>query len=453
MLRRSSARRLVLARKDDRLAQYGMMVRLGLPLGAVLAIACVGCARPEVGRARICEQALVALEPGVQTLGHQARLGDTIVVRYRKAGADLELVCRFAPRGLESDGLELTAVTTAQEGPLSPSVLFLLKVYGLGLSGDPARARLPAWVYLAQQLANALAPSAIYALLAAGYAVIYGITGRINLAFGEFLAVGAFAALAGILAGSTAGGSVLTLALAGVFLAGITGAALGAALYGLVFAPLRQRGSQALLIATIGLAITIAEALRLLANSRQSWLQPFFTSPLQLGRVVVSPSQIGLAAMAAATVGTLGVVLRRSAFGRAYRACADDPIAAALMGVDIDRTLRQACVLGSALAALAGFVVAVHYGVVSFSMGTLLGLKALTAAVIGGIGSVPGAALGGVLIGMFESLWSGYLPSAYREVAMFALLALMLALRPDGLFGQPPPIANPIRSAGPAILS
>jgi branched-chain amino acid transport system permease protein len=211
-----------------------------------------------------------------------------------------------------------------------------------------------------------------------------------------------------------------------------------------VFRPLQQRSSQALLIATIGLAITLGEALRLLTGSRQRWLQPFFTEPFTAGAIVVNPGQIGLAGLALTAIVAVIVGLHRTAFGRAYRACADDPGAAALVGVDIASVTRWTCVGGGMLAAIAGFVVATHYGIVSFAMGTLWGLKALTAAVVGGIGSVPGAALGGVLIGLVESLWAGYLPSDYKEVAVFAVLATMLALRPNGLFGQTAAADNPM---------
>ena len=413
-------------------------------LGALLATLPAACAPSDLGRVRICEQALAILEPDSKLIAAEALSGERVAVRYRQRSAELAMECRFAERTLESDGLDLVAVKTAREGSLSPTVLFFLKTYGLGQSEEPVRARLPGWAYLAQQVANALAPAAIYALLAAGYALIYGITGRINLAFGEFTTVGAFAALAGILIGAAIPAGVPGLALGGLLLAGSTGAALGAVLYSLIFAPLLRRDSQALLIATIGLAIALAEGLRLITGSGQRWLQPLFTSPLQVGPIIVSPSQLGLAALAITIIGVLVILLRRTAFGRAYRACADDAGAAALMGVNVDRTTRQACMLGSVLAAVAGFVLVAHYGVVSFTMGTLLGLKSLTAAVVGGIGSVPGAALGGVLIGLFESLWAGYLPSAYREVALFVVLALTLALRPDGLLGQPPATGNPM---------
>jgi branched-chain amino acid transport system permease protein len=324
---------------------------------------------------------------------------------------------------------------TREDGELSPTVLFLLNHFGLGGAQDEAQPRLGWWGYLLQQLANALAPSAIYALLAAGYAVIYGITGRINLAFGEFATVGSFAALSGVLLGAMTVNMAPVLALAGLGLAAVTGAALGQTLWTLVFAPLHRRSSQALLIATIGLAIALAEGLRLLAGSRLRWLQPLYTVPFHLGPVALSPSQLALPALAAMAVAMVSLMIRGTRFGRAYRAVSDDPGAAALMGVNIDRTIAQACVLGSMLAGIAGFVIAAHYGVVSFAMGTMLGLKALTAAVLGGIGSIPGAALGGLLIGLLEGLWAGYLPGTYRDVAVFVALATMLALRPDGLLG------------------
>ncbi len=405
------------------------------------------CTSSELARVRICEQALEALIPGVVPLGHETAPGETIMVSYPEALTRQTLVCHFATQGLESDGLDLVSVVLPRTGPISPITLFLLKTYGLGLADKPTATRLTAWAFLAQQLINALAPAAIYALLATGYALIYGITGRINLAFGEFATVGAFAALSGILVATSGLGAGSTgMALAGLLFAALTGAALGAVLYGMIFRPLQQRGSQALLIATIGLGIALSEALRLLAGSRQRWLQPFFTQPLALdggSRIVVNLGQILLAALALAAVGAVAWLLSRTAFGRGFRACAEDPAAAALVGVNVDRTVALTCVLGSTLAAVAGFVIAAHYGIVGFAMGALWGFKALTAAVVGGIGSVPGAALGGVLIGLLETLWGGYLPGTYREVAVFALLALMLALRPNGLFGGPAAADNP----------
>ncbi len=417
----------------DRLAQRGARSRLGWTLPLLMTLG--GCGSVDVDRLGICRQALQALQPGAVALGHLAGSDDSITLRYRRGGREEEIVCGFRPRGLQSDGRSLTRVVTREDGELSPTVLFLLNHFGLRVAQDEALPRLGWWGYLFQQLANALAPSAIYALLAAGYAVIYGITGRINLAFGEFATVGSFAALSGILLGAMTMHAAPLLALAGLGLAAVTGAALGQTLWILVFAPLHRRSSQALLIATIGLAIALAEGLRLLAGSRLRWLQPFYTVPFHLGPVTLSASQLALAALAVAAVAMVSLTIRRTRFGRAYRAVSDDPGAAALMGVNIDRTIAQACVLGSMLAGVAGFVIATHYGVVSFAMGTMLGLKALTAAVLGGIGSIPGAALGGLLIGLLEGLWAGYLPGTYRDVAVFVALAAMLTLRPDGLLG------------------
>ncbi|MFZ1429103.1 MAG: branched-chain amino acid ABC transporter permease [Geminicoccaceae bacterium] len=418
---------------------------------ALLLVATTGCAPSEVARERICEQALRALEPQA-ALVQPGEPGppDTVRLRYRLATGEFDLACRFVPRGLQRDGLDLAGVTLGSQGELTPAVLFLLKTYGLGRRDTASTTTgLTKAAYFVQQLINALAPAAIYALLATGYALIYGLTGRINLAFGEFTTVGAYAALSGILlAGSIWYGGVGAMVAAGLGVAAATGAALGVVFYGLIFAALQRRGTQALLIATIGLAIALGEALRLLSGSRQRWLQPFFTQPWlvgtpEQGQVVVNAGQLLLALIALATVVAVVLVLQRTTFGRAYRACADDAEAAAMMGVDVARTVRTTCMLGSLLAGVAGFVIATHYGIVSFSMGALWGFKALTAAVVGGIGSVSGAALGGVLIGLLESLWAGYLPSAYKEVAVFGLLALMLALRPNGLFGTPGAVENP----------
>lgn len=452
MLQRGSARPLHQAAKGDGLAQRSNRPALGLLLVLGLAGLVPGCGTAELGRVRICERALQALVPGAAPLGHELRGGDAVALRYRTADGEMTQVCRFTARSLGSDGLDLLTVETPDEGTLSPAIMFLLKTYGLARDTGTEAGRLPPWAYLVQQLVNALAPAAIYALLAAGYALIFAITGRINLAFGEMTTVGAFAALQGLFIGAVVPAGLPAMLACGILFAAAVGAALGATLHRLVFAPLRRRSTQALLIATIGLAIALSEGLRLVMGLTQRWLQPLFTAPWQLGAIIVSPSQLMLAALAGLVIGGLAVLLRRSAFGREFRACSDDAEAAALVGVNVERVVARTCILGSMLAAMAGFVLAIHYGVVSFAMGTLLGLKALTAAVIGGIGSVPGAALGGILIGLMEGLWSGYLPSAYREVALFVLLALMLALRPEGLFGQPAPAGNPMlwrRSSGP----
>jgi len=149
----------------------------------------------------------------------------------------------------------------------------------------------------------------------------------------------------------------------------------------------------------------------------------------------VTPMQLTIAAAALAAAGAVMLLLARSRFGREWRAFADDPAAAALFGVAPRRLMAQTFVLAGLLAGLAGWIVAVYYGNVGFAMGTVLGLKALVAAVVGGIGSVPGAFLGGVLVALIEAGWSAYFDLAFRDVVVFSLLIVVFVLRPGGLLG------------------
>ncbi|MFO1074298.1 MAG: branched-chain amino acid ABC transporter permease [Geminicoccaceae bacterium] len=410
--------------------------------------ALAGCAVRGAGtEVATCAQALQALEGDArQVAAADAGEERRVVLRYRLPGpaeAEHRIVCGFAGDGSG----ELVAVATDRTGPIGAAALYFLKRFALDAAAVPAA--LGAVPYFLQQLANALTPAAIYALLATGYALIYGITGRINLAYGDFTTVGAMAALNGLLLGALGRVALLAWGLpAALLLALLAGAALGRALHALVLGPLWRRGSQALLIATIGLALVLSEGMRLATGSRQAWLPPFLDRQVVLlaladGSVGLSVGQLLLAPLALAAALAILRLVQRSAFGRSYRACADDLEAAALVGVDVDATLRRTCMLGGALAGLAGLVVAARYGMVAFGMGTLWGFKALAAAIVGGIGSLPGAAAGGLLIGLMEGLWSGYLPGDYREAALFALLALMLAVRPHGLFGSPAATENP----------
>ena len=297
--------------------------------------------------------------------------------------------------------------------------------------------------YALQQLVNALALAAIYALLATAYSLIYGLVGRINLAFGEISILGAYGAI-GAVAASVAlglhdplGGLVVAFALAAALSAGWS------AIVGrFVVAPLheRHRLGQPILIATAAVALTAQEFLRAAQGPRERWMPPVFNEPIALARaegfvVTVTPMQMAVAAMRWRPPCGVLWLLARSRFGRSWRAFADDPRTAALFGVDARRLMATTFVLAGLLAGLAGWIVAVYYGNISFSLGAMLGLKALVAAVIGGIGSVPGAFLGGIAVALIEALWSAYFDIAARDIVVFSLLIVVFVLRPGGLLG------------------
>ena len=303
-----------------------------------------------------------------------------------------------------------------------------------------------ATLYFAQQLINALALASVYALLALSFTVVYGIIGKINFAFGEMFMVGAMltALWTFYLATYGIGGWAVALTLV-LAVSVVTGAVHGWATERLVFRRLHMTSGHAVLIAAIALSISYQEAVRVLQGSGDRWLRPDFSLSFSLAEtagfdVVASWKQIALIAATAVFLCGLGWLLTRTRFGLLYRACADDKNAAALMGANVDRVVSQAFTLGGALAGIAGFVLVEYYGVANFFMGFLIGFKALTAAIVGGIGSIRGAVLGGALIALLETFWSGYLGGTYREVAVFTVLALVLAYRPSGLLGRDPDV-------------
>jgi len=202
---------------------------------------------------------------------------------------------------------------------------------------------------------------------------------------------------------------------------------------------------QRVLIGTIGLALVLQEGLRVAQGSRLKWVQPLLNAPQAVGRsgdfvVTVTPVALGAAMLCLGAALGLLALMRWSRFGRAWRACADDALAAELFGVDRNRILLRTFALASVMAGLAGYVMTVYYGTVGYAGGIVLGLKALLAAVAGGIGSVPGAFLGGLLLGCAEALWSGLFPIELRELAIFSLLAVLMVIRPHGLFGFAEPL-------------
>jgi branched-chain amino acid transport system permease protein len=430
------------------------------------AFALAACAEVDIEQLQICERLIPALEaPGAEIEivegAPDPSAENAVRVAYHigsEAPSAHWVSCQFGGRGFELDRLRLIGVATDREGELSGIRVFLLRQYWLDLyegqatSGDApaedADSRSRDLLYFLQLGVNGITVGCFYGLLAIGYTLVYSIIGRINLAFGEIAMVGAYTTFIAVTALALIGVGALPLALILVLLViAAVGAVHGLVTERLVFRPLREVPSQAPLIATLGLAIFLQEALRLLQGADDRWVQPVFSAAHQLSgtpgfTLTVSTSQIIVVGLAMILYGGLWLLMARTSFGRAARACADDVAMAGLCGVNIERTTALTFCLGAAYAAIAGLVVLLRYGGVSFADGFLLGFKALTAAIIGGIGSVPGAMLGGLLVGALEALWAGYLSIAYKDVAVFGLLTAVLIWRPQGLFGEPVRLAN-----------
>jgi branched-chain amino acid transport system permease protein len=422
-----------------------------------------GCATlDDAGEARLCRLLIPVLNSdagGVRILSTQRLTGDRGVrLLYRVDAGEEEtrlrsLTCRFDP--LRSGGVEprhLSRVDT-EEGALSSARVYFLKRFWLESPGTGAAD--PAPIANADQVAEISRPAAmtlqnvvaalpqmsVYGLLAAAYALVYGLVGRINLAFGDFAVLGSFGALIGLV--TTSGGSTaITGIIAALLFATWTATAHGAAIGRLVFFPIIAQRGQVALIASTGLALFLAEYARLAQGSTMRWTPPFFNAPFGLARsgdfiVTVTPMAMATTLVALASGCGVIVLMYRSRFGRYWRACADDPFAAALMGLSPSRVLLVTFAVASFMAGLGGAVTTLYYGGVTYSGGLIVGLKALIAAILGGIGSVPGAFAGGLLLGAAEALWSSVFPIELRDPAIYALLAIVLVIRPGGLLGTP----------------
>jgi branched-subunit amino acid ABC-type transport system permease component len=279
----------------------------------------------------------------------------------------------------------------------------------------------------------------IYALLAAAYSLIYGLIGRINFAFGELAAAGGYAAAmtALTLAGTPPG----PLLAAAFILAAAVASVWAYASAACVFIPLRHAKGQQALVATVGLALFLQEFLRLAQGDRSSWMSPQLNQPLALARAgdfVTAATPMAFVASAVALGVGLGLILifRWTRMGREWRAYADDPLAAEMMGVSPSSMTAKAFALSGALAGIAGATMTAAFGAVGYGLSMTLTLKALAAAIVGGIGSLPGAFLGGLVIGAVEAGWSALFPIEYRDLAVFGLLVIFIALRPSGLMGS-----------------
>ena len=289
---------------------------------------------------------------------------------------------------------------------------------------------------LLQQLVNGLTIGAVYALIALGYTMVYGILQLINFAHGEVFMLGAYVGVAALaLLGPSVSGLPAGLAMAAAAMAGC--AALGWGIERLAYRPLRRSPKLTALITAIGVSFLLQNAVMLGFGARDRRVpNPLPAVRWAIGGVAVTGMQVVIIVTAALMLVLLHRFIRRTRLGQAMLATAQDPVAARLLGIPVDTVIAWTFVIGSALAGLGGVLFGLYYSTINFHDGYLTGLKAFTAAVLGGIGNLPGAALGGVLLGLLEGLSAGYLSSQWKNAVAFLVLVLLLMFRPRGLMGE-----------------
>jgi branched-chain amino acid transport system permease protein len=298
--------------------------------------------------------------------------------------------------------------------------------------------------YFIQQLINGVTLGSIYGLIAIGYTMVFGIIGMVNFAHGDVFMLSAFIALILLLVlTQVLGLGFLSVALFIVLILSMLLTSLWAwAIERLAYRPLRRSFRLAPLISAIGMSIFLANLVQVTQGPRNKPAPTILSGVFTFGdasgfAVTLSYRQILIVAVTAVLLAAFWYVVQKTAIGRAQRACAQDRRMAALLGVDVDRTISLTFIMGAALAAVAGLMFMIYYGVVHFNDGFVPGVKAFTAAVLGGIGSLPGAVLGGLLIGLVEAFWSAYFSTDYKDVATFSILVITLVFLPSGLLGRP----------------
>jgi branched-chain amino acid transport system permease protein len=295
-----------------------------------------------------------------------------------------------------------------------------------------------------QQLINGITLGSIYGLIAIGYTMVFGIIGMVNFAHGDVFMVSAFIGLITYLVitvwlgiASVVGALVIVLIVAMALTSLVNWT-----IERIAYRPLRGSFRLAPLISAIGMSILLSNFVQVAQGPRNKSIPPLLQGEFVLmGRedyqVTLSHRQLLIWVVTAILLVVFWYLVTRTSLGRAQRACEQDQKMAALLGVDVDRTISITFVIGAALAAVAGTMYLMYYGVVNFNDGFTPGVKAFTAAVLGGIGSLPGAVVGGLLIGLVETMWSAYFSIDYKDVAAFSILAITLIFLPQGLLGRP----------------
>jgi branched-chain amino acid transport system permease protein len=300
---------------------------------------------------------------------------------------------------------------------------------------------------LLQQIINGLVLGSMYALVALGYTMVYGIIGLINFAHGDVLMVGALTSwtVIGWMTSASTGLPTWMILFLATVIAMVVCATLNFSIEKLAYRPLRNSNRLAPLITAIGMSLLLQTfAMIIWAPNPKSYPSMLSRSPIEVGGAVISVTQVVILATTAVTLAFLMWLVNRTNLGRAMRATAENPRVAALMGIKPDTVISATFIIGAMLAAIAGVMWASNYGTVQHAMGFMPGLKAFVAAVMGGIGNLAGAVVGGIALGLIESLGAGYLGkltggvlgSQYTDIFAFIVLAIVLTLRPSGLLGE-----------------
>jgi branched-chain amino acid transport system permease protein len=292
-----------------------------------------------------------------------------------------------------------------------------------------------------QQAFNGLSLGAIYALIAIGYTMVYGIIGMINFAHGEIYMIGAYVGLVTLTAMGTTGMPVAFVIAAMLLAAIVVTGVYGFAVERIAYRPVRGGPRLVALISAIGMSIFLQNWVAIGQGARDQAVPALITGVWQFEmggfEITLAYSRLLIIAVTVVLMVAFTLYIRHSRMGRAARACSQDMKMASLLGIDTNRVVSFTFVLGAVLAAVGGVLIAITIGKLNPFIGFIAGIKAFTAAVLGGIGSIPGAMLGGVILGLAETFAAAYISSQYKDIVAFGLLVLILLFRPTGLLGKP----------------